>query len=523
MKNRICHSERSEESPPARSQRRDEILRFAKNDRIWQLFSVLLFAVLCPSSHVFCDTSPASRGIRANGAVGDGTADDTAAVQRAIDACAETGGTVLFPSGTYRCGTLYLKSRVHLHLGHGATLLGSDKQEDYAAFEKIDFRNDADVETSFFRRALLFGEGCEHIAITGRGTIDANHSKRGGPKPIALKRCKFVDIRGIRILNAPNYAISLLGTDDVNIDGVTILNAFADGIDPDSCRNVRISNCHIESVDDAIVPKASFSLGERRACENIVVTNCVLSTVCNGFKLGTESGGGFKRIAVSNCVITGFKDRRPAISGIALESVDGGDLDGVVISNITMDRVRAPIFIRLGNRGRDMEKPIPGSLKNVNISNIVATRASLACSITGLPYAKVNGVSLSNIRIQYIGGNPRQPGEEPVLELARVYPEAAMFGAMPAYGLFCRHVEDLVLQNVVLDYADNFWRLSTDVYRDIEWPEGDGAPSHSEPADAGHALYGEEIDDLRIEGFHARPSAEGAEVIVLKGVSKAAE
>ena len=121
-------------------------------------------------------------------------------------------------------------------------------------------------------------------------------------------------------MNAPNYSISMLGTDDVLIDGVTILNGFSDGIDPDSCRNVRISNCRIETIDDAIVPKASFSLGERRASENITVTNCILSTVCNGFKLGTESGGGFRRVAVDNCIITGHSNGRPATSGIALES-----------------------------------------------------------------------------------------------------------------------------------------------------------------------------------------------------------
>ncbi|HNT87659.1 MAG TPA: glycosyl hydrolase family 28-related protein, partial [Candidatus Hydrogenedentes bacterium] len=266
--------------------------------------------------------------VRAHGAVGDGVTDDTAAVQRAIDACGETGGTVLFSPGVYRSATLHLRSRMALRLEQGATLLGSDNRDDYDPYEELGFKNDADHETSFFRHALLFGEGLEHVAIVGGGLIDANFTRRGGPKPIALRRCRFVSIRDIHILNAPNYTISLLGTDDVHIDGVTILNGYCDGIDPDSCRNVRISNCRIESIDDAIVPKASFSLGERRACENITVTNCVLSTVCNGFKLGTESGGGFKRIAVSNCVITGYRDNRPAISGIALESVDGGDLDG---------------------------------------------------------------------------------------------------------------------------------------------------------------------------------------------------
>ncbi|HNR30759.1 MAG TPA: glycosyl hydrolase family 28 protein [Candidatus Hydrogenedentes bacterium] len=454
--------------------------------------------------------------VRAHGAVGDGVTDDTAAVQRAIDACGETGGTVLFSPGVYRSATLHLRSRMALRLEQGATLLGSDNRDDYDPYEELGFKNDADHETSFFRHALLFGEGLEHVAIVGGGLIDANFTRRGGPKPIALRRCRFVSIRDIHILNAPNYTISLLGTDDVHIDGVTILNGYCDGIDPDSCRNVRISNCRIESIDDAIVPKASFSLGERRACENITVTNCVLSTVCNGFKLGTESGGGFKRIAVSNCVITGYRDNRPAISGIALESVDGGDLDGVVVSNITMDRVRAPIFIRLGNRGRDMETPVPGALRNVSISNIVATRASFACSVTGIPDARVQGVTLSDIRVAFVGGNAPHPVDKPVMELARVYPEALMFRTLPAYGLFCRHVEGLALRNIDFTYADDFWRITTDVYRDVAWPDDDGAPAPSEPGEPGLALYCENVRGLRIDGFTARQSADGAPLMLLK-------
>ena len=224
-------------------------------------------------------------------------------MQRAIDACAAGGGgTVFFPAGTYLCGSLHLKNNITLHLDNGATILGSTVVKDYDPPETLDFKNDADTETTYFHQSLIWGEGIERVTITGEGTINSGFEQRHGPKPIALKRCKYVDIFGIHILNAPNYAISLLGTDFVNIDGVTILNAFADGIDPDSCRNVRISNCHIEAIDDAIVPKTSFSLGERRSCENITVTNCFLSTRCNGFKLGTESGGDFRRIAVSNCV-----------------------------------------------------------------------------------------------------------------------------------------------------------------------------------------------------------------------------
>lgn len=309
------------------------------------------------------------------GAKADGKTKDTAALQKAIDECRQNGGgTVYFTAGVYLSGSLHLKSHATLYLDNGATLLASPDDADFDPFEKLDFKNDADKETSYFHFSFIWGEDVDHIAILGQGTIDSNRKDRSGPKTIGLKRCKDVTIKDITIRNAGNYSISMLGTDNVNIDGVSIFATYCDGIDPDCCHNVRISNCFIESWDDAICPKTSYSLGYHRSTENLTVTNCIIATNSNAFKLGTESGGDFKHITVSNCVMTTYKSkvkyREPSkpISGISLISVDGAHIDDITISNISMEAVRFPIFLRLDNRGRDQDVPVPGTLKNVVIS-----------------------------------------------------------------------------------------------------------------------------------------------------------
>jgi len=426
------------------------------------------------------------------GAKGNGTEKDTAAIQAAIDACSKAGGgTVFLPAGTFLSGSLHLRSHVALHLDHGAVLKASKDAGDFDPLEKLDFKNAADRETSFFHHALIWGEDVDHIAITGSGTIDGNRTKRGGPKQIALKRCQHVQIKDVTIVDSPNYCISLLGTDYVYIDGVTILNGFADGIDPDCCHHVRISNCHIESWDDAICPKTSFSLGSRRSVENLTVVNCVLATNCNAFKLGTESGGDFKNITVTNCAMYARPVKSAPISGISLLSVDGSNIDGVAISNISMKGVSWPIFLRLGNRGRDMEKPVPGSLKNVVFSNIVATDARAACALLGLPDHPIEGVSIENLRLTFQGGGKKEATAIDVPEFPAKYPSADNFGVFPAYGIYCRHVRDLRLAGIRV---------------------GAAAP------DLRHAVVCDDVTDLVLDSVESRQFSGGATVFHLREV-----
>lgn len=385
------------------------------------------------------------------GAKADGHSKDTHCIQTAIDSCySHGGGTVYFPPGSYLCGSLHLKSNIALYLDHGATLQMSKDNEDFDPYEKLDFKTAGDKETSFFHYALIGGEDLEHIAILGTGIIDGNRTKRGGPKPIALRQCSQVIIRDITLKNAPNYNISMLSTDFVTISGVTILNGYSDGIDPDGCKNVRISDCYIDSFDDAIVPKASNSLGYLRSVENLTVTNCILASNCNAFKFGTESGGGFKNVTVSNCTVIARKVGKPADAGIALESVDGAEIEGVTITNISMANIISPIFLRLGNRGRDMAVAKPGYLRNVLISHITATGATQASLITGIPGYPVENITIDHLQISYKGGGSFNGEIESVPELIKEYPDADMFGAIPSWGFYVRHAKNLKLQDIDL-------------------------------------------------------------------------
>jgi polygalacturonase len=203
-------------------------------------------------------------------------------------------------------------------------------------------------------------------------------------------------------------------------------------------------------------------------CEDVTITNCVLNSHCHGFKMGTESTGGFKRINISNCVVRASNvqhpkmpdiDRVQVITAIALEIVDGGTMEDIQVNNITAEHVFSPIFIKLGNRARKykegIEKPEPGKLKDVTISNLTATNAGpFSSSITGFPGHYVKNVSLSNIRISHYGGGKKDEIMEEVPENEKDYPEMKMFGndwhgpRLPSYGLFIRHVKNITMNNV---------------------------------------------------------------------------
>ena len=385
------------------------------------------------------------------GAQGDGRMLCTDSIQKAINECAKAGGgTVYFPPGKFLSGTIYMKSGVTLKLDACSTLLGSTDLKAYPVTVS-GFRSYTDNYTD---KSLIYSEKQERIAITGKGTIDGQGASFKGPykqRPYMIRfiQCKNVVVEDVTIRNSPMWVQHYLACDDVRISDITVrshVNGNNDGIDIDCCQRVIVSGCNVDSGDDAIVLKSTAD----RPCKDVVVSNCILRSTCNALKMGTESNGGFENIVITGCSIYDTH-----LAGVALEIVDGGVMDGVIISNITMNKVGAPIFIRLGNRARPfkdgMEKPGIGRLRNITISNIQARGASVTgCAISGLPEAAIENVTISNVRFSFDGGGTKEQAERVIPEKPTDYPEYSMFGTLPAYGFYCRHIKGLKLLNVEL-------------------------------------------------------------------------
>jgi hypothetical protein len=435
---------------------------------------------------------------RRYGATGDGKTKDTAAIQRAVDLCTAAGGGVVYLSpGTYLSGTVILKDNVTFHLEAGATLLGSTLLADYRHQSGPPVLGDANG------KHLIFAREAKNVTLSGAGRIDGQGpafwvpSERKVPPPedgwrdvatydwkpldrpspmVEFFACTNLRIEGVTLANAAGWTLRPIECDTVAISGIKIRNPIigpnTDGIDPTCCRNVFISDCDISTGDDCICLKSEGPYGRMGLTRNITITNCVLTCCCNGLKFGTATRGGFENVTFSNSVI--YNDQVPlnarVISGIAIEMVDGGWVDGVVISNIRMQRVRTPIFIRLGARRE------AGKLRGVMIDNVHATGAILTSSVTGIPGHDVEDVALTNIRIETEEGGKSEWTERAIPEVEKGYPEARMFGRLPAYGLYCRHVTGLKLDNARLVSA---------------------AP------DQRPALHCEEVKSLRVERLEA--------------------
>ena len=474
--------------------------------------------------------------IRDFGAKGDGITKDTAAIQTAIDHVSPSGGTVVLSPGNYVSGTIHLRSNLTLRIERGAMLTISPDDGDFDRYEELPYRVTAPTEnkpfppeklvgrsaaerrrrsapaaydntdTTYFHYALLAADGIHDVSIEGAGEIFGNRRGRSGPKPIGFRNCEWISIRGITIRDSPNYALSLGATDHVEIEGVRIVNSHADGIDPDSCRFVRITNCYVDSHDDSICMKASWAPGKPRSVEHVVIANCILRTSCNHIKFGTETAGGLKNVSISNCVMLAREHDRNPRAAIAIESADGGDIDGVTVSNLSVDNAVCPIFIRLCNRGKGQAKPVPGSIKNIAIQNVVANGASLTSSISGIEAAAVQNVLVDNLSVTAAGGLTALPLDVP--ERTNKYPDGDEFGNLPALGLYVRHVDGLTLKNVKVQSVKPDGRPAV-VLDDVSRLEMSGFESKNVPAGgsmllfrnvAGALLYGNRLS-LPVDAF----------------------
>ncbi|TWU56299.1 glycoside hydrolase family 28 protein [Rubripirellula reticaptiva] len=427
--------------------------------------------------------------IRSFGAVGDGVAMDTNAVQETIDACHDSGGGVVrVPAGDFQIGTIILKSDVTLSLDYGASLLGSTNAADYPT-DNLSRPREGDAH------CLIYAENAKNITIEGLGVIDGRgthenfpRNRKGGknsgvrPRLMRMERCENITFSGVTYKRPAFWGLHLIDCKNIHFNAVTVRfrnnNFNNDGFDLDGCENVLIENCDISTGDDAICLKSSLN-----PCRNIVVRGCRMDSNTAALKFGSSSRGGFIDVSVTNCYF-----HNCPMGAIKLQSVDGGRLENVTISRVVMKDVGCPLFMRLGNRGSTFgerrESPPVGTLKNIRISDVVAEvtvedRAKAAeavyknlkvdttpgvtdnekskagpIMITGIPGHFIENVILENIKFSFPGNGTGKDAKRDVAEDIDRYPEQFFFGVLPAWGAYIRHAKNIEFTNVQMTIRD---------------------------------------------------------------------
>lgn len=398
------------------------------------------------------------------GAVSDTMRLSTAALQKAIDSCnAAGGGTVSVPAGNYKIGSIVLRSNVTLNLENGATLYGSTDIADYQPMT-TDY---VSLRTNVPTIQLIYADNASNVAITGLGTIDGrgkafpklswNDEGITRPHLLRLIRCSDVTVSGVTLKNSGCWMQHYLACDRVKIHGITVINRNNynnDALDLDGCHNVTVSDVIADSDDDGITLKSTSP----RLCEDITISNCVVSSHCNAIKLGTETNGGFRNIIVRGVVVKPSADQSSRYFGlptghsaISLEIVDGGLMSNVDIADITITGTESPIFVRLADRRRPYAENAPidkvGSISGIRLHDILIDGAGpTGCSITGIEGHPVTDVQISDVTMRHAGGQPvtAAPADEKIAE----YPEATMWGILPAKGFWLNHTRNVTFRNV---------------------------------------------------------------------------
>jgi polygalacturonase len=372
------------------------------------------------------------------GAVGDGRTLCTTGIQKAVDACAQAGGgRVIFPAGKFLTGPIFMKSNVHVEIPAGTTLLGST---DFDKVPSIAGRWEGIDRTVY--ASMFTGLDLDNISITGRGVIDGRGDawwkafevvsemrrklglmerepenppgsplKWGRPRMINLYRCKNILISGLTVLNSPAWNIHPVLCDNIILDQLTIISPAeshnTDGIDPDSCRNMRISNCYISVGDDCITIKSGYKFqksGQNIPSQNILVTNCVFARGHGGVGIGSETSGGVRDVTVSNCVCEGT-DR-----GLRFKTARsrGNIVENFRAVNFVMRGVGDAISITMLYNASDPRTAQPvddgtPTFRNFHLSNITVSDVKRAMLIEGLPEMPIQGLSISNFVANGVG------------------------------------------------------------------------------------------------------------------------
>ncbi len=412
------------------------------------------------------------------GAVGDGVTLNTVAIQKAIDTCsAQGGGVVMFSNGEYVTGTIHLKDNVMLEITQGNTILGSTNLEDYPHCRA---KRQTVMDTHMdITQSLIFAEGVENIGLRGPGTIDFRGTKEnfpgketvaqlpGRPFGIRVIDSKSIVVENINLKDSPSWMQDYLNCEDVIIDGVNNFNQTnwnQDGLDIDGCYRVIVRNCFFNVYDDSMC----FKGASLRTTEDIVVENSTFYSLCNSFKLGTDSQADFRRIVARNLVLGGPAKglprqnwRKTSSSGVTMTAVDGSDIEDILIKDIVMHNAQCPFFLKIGNRGRlmpGMPKAPIGRIRRVIFENITGDNNGLQGSIiTGIKEQSVEKIIFRNISLEMSGGAKEEVIHKEVGEHLTAYPDAFRFNqyiGLPSFGFWFRYAHDINLYNVNITTAN---------------------------------------------------------------------
>lgn len=439
------------------------------------------------NSNVFIPTDSAVY-IRDFGAKANSNINNAHCINSAIERCNKNGGGfVVVDGGHYSTGTIYLRSNVVLYIAKESSLVASHNTEDYT------------------ENALIFADDCENIGIIGPGkicgegnffslkphlppkidpfskTLDVWELRQEYRKRIRfphkskygylilLKNTNNIKLYNIILENAAMWTVNINSSNNVNISNVVINNnrhiANTDGIDICGSSNVVIKDCFISTADDGIALKNNMSVSTsgddglkiknnldvtcRRGMSNVYIHDCEVISCTNSFKIGTETSLDISDVTVENCKFY-LNDIYPAgVSGISIESCDGAKVNNINISNIEMDSMACPLFIRLCNRNGDNKAELDGrgEINNITVKNVKADKVEIPVMIMGIPEQTIKDITLENFAIRYLEGKDYIDLRWKIPEQEKEYPECNRFRNINAYGIFIRHAKNIRLNN----------------------------------------------------------------------------